>query len=104
LDTVVEALETTRLMSEGVKEEQKNVKFKTIKIIENAIADQAAREELGSSQPLESFEKRMEDFVEQPSKSSVMATEPWIVEEPEEGCGEMELPPPPPILIGVGTG
>jgi hypothetical protein len=104
LGALVEALETTRLLREEGKEEHKNVRLKTIKIIENAIADQAAREELGSSQYLESFEKGIEDFVEQPSKSSAMAVEPWLVEEPKEGCGEMELPLPPPILIGVGAG
>jgi hypothetical protein len=102
LDALVEALETTRLLREEGRGEREKVKYRTIEIIQKAIADEAAIQGL-SPHFVEPSEKGIEDSVERPrSCPAVSVVEPWVLEEPQESGCQMELPAPP-ILVGVGA-
>ena len=102
-DALVEALETTRSLREEGREEREEVKYRAIEIMKKAIADQAAANGL-SSYYIEPSEKGNEDSVKRPSNGPAVAVvEPWVLEEPQERCCEMELPVVP-ILVEVGAG
>jgi hypothetical protein len=106
MDTLVEALETTRLLRAEAIDDTKNVKFKTIKIIEQAIADQAGMGSLGVLDNLEVDENLKEGVVEISSKiSSAELGEPWMAEELEEADGAhhgVEIPCRK--LVGMAAG
>lgn len=103
LDALVEAIEATRFVREEVIKEREDIKFKTIQIIEKAIAEAAAVQELGSSDSLKEFEMTTNVVMETVSNtSSIGVVEPWVEKE-DAGHHEMDLPSPQ-ILVGVGAG
>jgi hypothetical protein len=103
LDVLVDAIETTRLLRAEAMEERRDVKYKTIQIIEKAIAEEATWRGLTLSGSVEAFEKSTEAVVETISQTSSIGTlEPWIVE--EEGARRHEIDSPPPLLVAVSAG
>jgi hypothetical protein len=104
LNALVEAIEVTRLLREEAVDLKQDVKSKTFKIIEQAIADEAARECLGPSSVLEVGENLKEAVMETSSKdSSVELREAWLAGKEEEHVHvDMEIPPQG--LVGVSAG
>jgi hypothetical protein len=61
LDSVLEALEATGSMQDELRQEKRDLKYRTVQIIEKAIADEAARQfdPLGSSAPCATLSKTL---------------------------------------------
>jgi hypothetical protein len=102
LDVLIEAIETTRLLREEAADDQKEVTFKTIKIMEKAIADEAVRQ--GSSVSSEVSQRTEVVMKTPPSKtSSIEVGESWMAEDLDEGARH-ELKVRPGKLVGVVAG
>ncbi|KAE9370642.1 hypothetical protein N431DRAFT_344304 [Stipitochalara longipes BDJ] len=102
LDALDEAIETTRLMQKEAVEDWKEVKFKTIQIMEKAIAeDEAAGRALGSSNFIEKHE--VEAVRETSSNTSTIDVVEPLTDTVADEFYEMDLPSPQ-ILLEVGAG
>ena len=103
LDALDEAIETTRLMREEALEDRKEVKSKTIQIIEKAIAD----EEDAAGHALSSYDLIEKHETETLSKSysnspTIDDVDRWT-DSARDGYREMDLPSPP-VLVEVAAG